>query len=356
MKCKSLFAASIFVLSGFANYVFAQPAQFVIEQDDNAFVIYKKEVLESGATTITEVISPNPELMEYVPDTASCFSTGVGSSCFINVRIKKTGPINFAPYDTSFIPYGIGTVDTVTNTPSINFNLWGFNRFFIADLTTEPTDSPAVRGPYVRFAGAEGSKVAETDEYIENRVLLRIQPVSEGKTFEYETYQVLASGIPFPDGEIVVWDTELLGDGFASTDGDKGRVSAMAAGEFYAFISDFWNQSPGVYAALRFFLNGTSEQDEGFDLTGFTTVEVTLNCIDGLVVEAFLGAGFDSSQTFLGDIVCDGYLNTYTFSVPSVDLTDIQTGVWLHIPLWKNTELDVFRVWMNVDSIVMLKP
>ncbi len=355
MNVKSFLVASALLIGGVASSANSQTAQMVISPEDNAYISYKKEVLADGVTHITEVTSPNPELLEYVPGTTSCFFTGFGSSCLLTVRLKKTGPINFTPYDTSFIPYGIGTVDTETNTASINFNLWGFNRFFIADLTTQATDSPAIRGPYVQFTGAEGSKVDETDEYIENRVLLRITPVAEGKTVEYETYQVIASGIPFPDGEIVVWDTELLGDGFAQTDGDKGRISANGVGEFYAFISDYWNQSPGAYAALRFFLNGTSEQDEGFDLTGFTTAEVTLNCIDGLVVEAFVGASLDSSQTFLGDIQCDGFLNTYTFDISNANLTDIQTGLWLHIPLWKNTNLNVFRVWMNVDSVILSK-
>ena len=339
------------------NVVSANVAQMVITTEDNAYVIYKKEVLADGRTYVTEVTSPNPEILEYVPNTIDCFASGeLTSTCLIRVRLKKDGPINLVPYDTSFIPYGYASVDTVANTATINLDLWGSNNFHISDLVTQATDSPAIRGNFSTASPAEGAKYDETDEYIEVRVLLRLSAVEPGKTTQFETYQVLASGIPFPEGEIVLWDDELLAPGYAQVDGNKGRISAMEAGSFYAFISDYWNQSPGHYAALRFFINGDNEQADGLNITGFTEVEITLNCLDGLVVEAFLGAGMDSSQTFLGDIVCDGFLNTYNFSVPTADLTDIQTGVWLHIPTWKNSSVNEFRVYMNVDRVTLNQP
>ena len=181
-----------------ATAAFAEPpAIMVIEEDDNAYVEFKKEVLPGGFTYITEVISPNPEIMEFVDGSISCFA---GSACFFKVLLKKDGPINFGPFDTSFIPYGYASVDQSTNDAFINFDLWGYNNFHIADLATFPALSPETATIYSPFGAAEGAKVGETDEHIEISVKIFMVENADPAVAEYQRYQVIASGVPFPTG------------------------------------------------------------------------------------------------------------------------------------------------------------
>lgn len=352
---KKILAALITCSSLLAVSAFAQPpAIMVIEEDDNAYVEFKKEVGPSGFTLITEVTSPNPEIMEFVPGSITCIQ---GSACFFNVRLKKDGPINFAPFDTSFIPYGYASVDPVTNDASINFDLWGFNNFHIADIATIPALTPEAATTFSPFGAAEGSKAGETDEYIEIRVKIFTIENADPAIAEYQRYQIIASGITFPTGELTLWnDGEFFGPNYGSADGNKGQVNFLPLSDLLAFWVNNWLISPGHYAAVRLYTNGSSELDEGLDLTGFTESEITMNCEFGTVIEVFVGGPADSSQTFVGEVTCDGLANTYTFNIPTnVNLTDIQTGMWLHVPTWKNSTINVNTWGINIFEAKLTK-
>ena len=151
-------------------------------------------------------------------------------------------------------------------------------------------------------------------------------------------------------------DGEFFGPDYGSADGNKGEVNFLPLSDLLAFWVNNWLVSPGHYAAVRLYTNGASELDPGLDLTGFTQAEITMNCEYGTVIEVFVGGPADSSQSFMGDVVCDGSANTYTFNIPSsANLTDIQTGMWLHVPTWKNPTINVNTWGINIFEAKLIK-
>ncbi len=341
-----------FVLYSLSTW--GQSARMVIDSEDEAFVVFKKETSEAGAVSITEILSPNVDIIEYVDGTLECFE--FSSQCFFNVRLKKHAGINFGPYDLSTIPYGYARVDTLLNSAYIDLDLWGYTNFHIADLLTLPAETPEASRIFSSSPAAEGSKVGETNDYLEIRVRVFLAPNLTSEA-EYQRYQILASGVAFPSGVANLWnDGRFLGKNYYLAEGNKGQAFANPQSDLLNFWVNNWNSVSGHYVALRIFTNGSSELDKGIDLTGFTQVELTMNCELGIVVEVFVGAGVDSSQNFVGEIYCDDRMNTYNFSIPTgSDLSEIQTGLWLHVPVWKNPGIFPWGPYFNIDSAILKK-
>ncbi len=344
-------AFSISVISGFTM---AQdvPAEMVIEQDDNAIVIFEKTLVTGSDSMfeITDIVSPTPDIIEYVDGSLVCHTS---TYCEILARLPKYGPKQLHRYDLSNIPYSIARIDVMSDSIDIDLSptLWGFNNFHIAEVITAPSPTLYPRGQYT-FARAEGVRIGETDDYLEVKLQFQLQAMTSAQPVEYQTLQVVASGI---DQGLVVWDTRLLGDGYAAVEGNKGIASGYPTAELYAFGTSHWNVSSGHYTGIKFFTNGTDQTQPGLDLSEYTKLTLTMNCMNGMVVEAFFGASWDSSQNFLADIQCDSFMHTYEFDISGANAYDIQTALWLNIPVWKNTGITNHSLWMNIDEIVLSK-
>ena len=157
--------------------------------------------------------------------------------------------------------------------------------------------------------------------------------------------------------DVDLYNGGLLGTDYAEATTNKGTVSVNDInGVVLAWYLTQWSVASGHYADLKIFTNGTSKYDTGLDLTGASEVELKLQCQNDMNVEVFFGGEEDSSQNYLGDINCDYNVNTFTYDVSGLttDLTDIQTGLWLHIPTWKNGAISQqYSLFMNIHKAIV---
>ena len=346
---KIICGASVFASTALAqNYT---PAEMVITSADNYSVTLKKEYIDSQfrSWTITDVIENNPSSVEYVDGSLEC----ILYYCFANFKIYKKGSVDFSNQGyIGNLPYGYADVaDPVLDTAYINTQLW--TSFHIAEVLTQPSASETQRGPFDKIGRAESSKLDETYDYVLIRTLIGLNAMEEGDPTEYQNLHFLASG----QSIFKLYDIDLVGEDYMGHDANKGTTYAFQtndafSGTFYWGNSN-WDLGTGHYAAWRFFTNGTSEFDAGVDLSSYNNITFDLECKPGWVVEVFVGGGHDSFQHFLSDITCDGEENTYTYTL-SGDRSDIQTGLWFHIPVWKNTSMGQDHgAWMNLGKAVL---
>ena len=336
-------------VAAFSQISFAQPAQIVLDQADDAFI-----VIERRGGEVVDAYSENPDLLEVIgqPD---CVNSSDGT-CDVIVRLHKDGPVNLMPYDSSgFLNYGQPIVNETANTMDIDLNLWGFNRFFIAGALTQKALSPELNGHVTQrqgFTEMFNRNVNGRDTYVE--ISIRFYNTQQFRPVVYQKFRLIVSATSSPYFLFGVNTPET----YVTQDSNKGPISGnfSAAGELYGMgmTSSVWNSSTGHYAALRFFTNGESATDQGLDLSEFKTVKARIGCPAGLTYEVILGDGnHDSTQTWLGDIQCDDFVNDYTFNIPQgLNLTDIQTGIWFHLPIWKNPSNINYDVFLNVFEIV----
>ena len=332
---KLLCGATMLASAAVAQYT---PADMIITSADEYSVTFKKEYQTPGpyggkSWTITEVIENDVSKVEYVDGSLDC---GISSYyCFANFKIKKDGPVDFTNQGfIGGIAYGYAdNVDEANDTAWINTQLW--TQFHIAEVLTRPVASASPRGNLARIGRAESNKVSETAEYIEVRTLIGLQSMDASDPAEYQNLHFIASG----QAILKLFDVNELAPGYVTQDANKGQAFGFVStngfqGDYFWWNSD-WNVSGGHYAALRFFTNGTSELDQGRDLSAYNTVTFEVECEAGWTIEVLMGSAQDSFQQFLTDVQCDGNNNSYTFPV-SGNRTDIQTGLWFHIPTWKN--------------------
>ena len=364
MKSKYLLSMGLITAGVLLNSVsaVAQTASIVLDQADNAYVTIKRDIVPgtfvpgSGFDTVVSEVTANaPSLLEVVGEPVCDGPTVSAGQCNVILRLHKDGPVTLNAYDSSgFLPYGPGLTSTAEDTLSIDLDLWGFNKFFVGWGLKQPAF--VANNPNAKFLESSGGiqlrnvNVNERDSYIE--IEARISNNPEFKT----TYQNLHLVASATSDEYVLFGENSNRD-YISVDGDKGTpAGAIVNNSFYNFTVDRWNQTGGNYAALRFLTNGSDAGDTGLDLTEFNSVTANLNCAAGSTYEVFVGSGaVDSSQTFLGEIHCDGVGREYTFNLPqATDLTDIQTGLWFHLPVWKNTSVD-YSIYMNVFGITFNK-
>ncbi len=336
-------------VTGFSQTSLAQ-AEIVLDQADNAFI-----VVERQGGKVVDAYSDNPDLLEVIGE-PDCINSSAGT-CDVIVRLHKDGPVNLMPYDSSgFLNYGQPLVNEAANTMDIDLGLWGGNRFFIAGALTQNALSPELNGHVTLNQGLTemfNRNVNQRDTYVEISIrFYNISPSHHPSTFQKFRVIVSATSSPY----------FLLGRNTPATyvtqDSNKGPISGnfSADGSLYGMgmTSFFWNQGSGHYAALRFFTNGENATDQGLDLSEFKTVKARIGCPAGLTYEVILGDGnHDSTQTWLGDIQCDDFVNDYTFNIPQgLNLSDIQTGLWFHLPTWKNPTNITYDVYLNVFEIV----
>ena len=331
------------------------PAKMVLEQSDNAYVTFKRSY---DATlqqhVIVDAFSHAPELLEVVGE-PDCVNASAGE-CILTLRLHKNGPVNLNLYDTSgFLPYGVPIVDELNNEMSVDFSLWGFNRFFIASALTQHSNSPSIRGNVTRSQGStelSNTNVNERDTYIEIKAEITHTFLGGQTSDAWQTIQLIASAT---DDKYILFGLNTPEE-YITTDGNKGIAGGnfSVEKEFYAFRITHWNDDQnGHYGALRFLTNGESDNDPGLNLEGYTTVTANLGCADGLVYEVFVGnSEKDSAQVFLDDIHCDGTNKDHTFTIPeSANLSDIQTGMWFNLTTGKNPTNINYDIYMNVWSI-----
>ena len=242
---------TFFSVVAFSQMSFAQPAQVVLDQADDAFI-----VIERRGGEVVDAYSDNPNLLEVIGEPeCPAFS---GNFCSVTVRLHKDGPVNLMPYDSSgFLNYGQPIVNETANTMDIDLNLWGFNRFFIAGTLTQKALSPELNGHVTQRQGSTemfNRNVNARDTYIE--ISIRFFNIQQVRPVVYQKFRLIVSATSSP--------YYLFGvntpDTYVTQDSNKGPIAGnfSGGGELYAMglTSYFWNRSVGHYAALRFFTNG----------------------------------------------------------------------------------------------------
>ena len=331
------------------------PAGMIVEDTDNYSVTLKK-VKEANPYLgrnwrVDEVITNDASKVEYVQGSLECLQF----YCWASFDIKKDGPVDlFKQGYAGGIAYGFA--DTVTAThASINTTLWP--TFHIAELFTEAVSSPSQTGSYTKSGRAESVKVFETYDFIRVRTLIGLTHMDTYTTLEYQNLQFLISGQEI----LKVYDVDLLGLEYTQHDGNKGNTWMYFLkpneweGTYHWYVNN-WSTGTGHYGAFRFFLNGTEESDPGLDISEFNNISYGVTCEAGATFEAFVGSAMDSQQQWLGDIQCTGAYQEFDVNISGMNRTDIQTGIWFHLPTWKNTNMaQEQHIWLEVDHVIFYK-
>ena len=306
--------------------VFAQAEMFLFAEDE-ASITVTKTLLEDG-TFSYESRADTPELLDI--NYVICQPT----ACSFELVLKQNGPVDFTGFNVhKWTPYayaGITSPDI-----AIDLDFFGITEILLADAYTFPSLDPNAHAEFVpvNIGNALASVISVEGPYVTISGFFQLFDMLEGATEQYQTFQIVGSGIP--------WSPLFFARDFTPmASGNKGIATIENVYGNVSLVVDGWNSGGGHFAALSVLTNGDSPSDEGLDLSQYNMMDVSLSCTPGMVVEAFMGFGaYDSSQTFLADITCDGSDQTFTFDITAANRTDIQTGLWLHIPVWKNTGL-----------------
>ena len=356
-----------------ASAAFAQPATEFMDAYDMAAVTLKVEGLGTSDTTYS-MTSVNPDLLEYIDGTLSCNGALSGGTnwCTFDVLLKTDNPsvpFGYYPEVDFTTPYGyvtitdpVAAIDVVLNSGPLS----------LGDVITYSTTSPLTTpGNYVPVNSQDAQSLAsvrpgytgQAGKVISAR--FKFIPI-EGESTIYQNFQILAAGQQldtcreFCNDELALYkDGEPLGADYFEADGNKGQISVIDASSVLAWLADYWSvDNNGHYADLKLYTNGTSRYDDGLDLTDYNSVDLTMQCTNNMTVEVFLGVGGDdSAQHFLGDINCGTTTESYTFDISGFsNKHDIQTGLWFHAPIWKNSAVSSeFRLFMNIHEAIIKK-
>ena len=320
--------------------------EIYMDADDDAKITMSKTDNGDGTYTYA-AISPNPSLVEVQSMTCN----GLGCSGFL--LLKKDGPVDFSGYyHGPHTSYTYAYVDE-NNQIGIDFDKWTTTQLTHVHeaytyASTDPNDETFVKGGNSR---AEINEVVDANT-LKIRYFFQEQAMLPGVTTQYQTMQLVGVGKKWIDIEIGD-DFKLPFDTVAHS-ANKGYTTAYFGAERWLWTVEAWNYGTGHYADFRFLTNGDSRYDEGLDLSGYNTLEFQIDCELGATIEAFFGGEDDSSQNFIGDIACDNSLQTKTIDISGFNKSDIQTGLWLHLPVWKNYNMGQFyRIYMNVKDVVL---
>ena len=356
---KLLFGAAL------ATATTATAQQEFLNLDDNAVVTIERQIDASGNSTFS-ISSNNPALLED-NDNLSCEPLLFEHprhdyQCRWNMTLKTDYPgVPFAQYpDLNSVSSRYAYVDGINPLPYIDFGpggLWeGVDMHLAEVLTYADTDAngfnymPSAESN-INIAMTTPPGATGTDRQI--IVTMAMDKALGTSLTQYQKVQLIASGIP-ADLDLYK-DGELLGEGYFEAGGNKGNNYAdNNNGSVLAWITSYWNVSGGHYADLKIYTNGTSQYDQGLDLSDYNSLELTFQCTNTMTVELFLGTGDDSSQNFLGDVNCGTMTESFTFDISNFNnLHDIQTALWFHIPVWKNTGLNEFSLFMNIHEAIL---
>ena len=333
--------------------------------DDNAIVTIARTIDANGESTYS-IINHNPDLLEDNGDltcTPDLFpSERTDAQCRWHMTLKTDYPgVPFSQFpELNSVTSNYGYVDFIDPLPRVDLEQrWNGVPSHLAEVITNAnTDINAFDYKDISIANINIAMLTQpgvpgTDKEI--IVTLAMDKPLETNITQYQSVQLIATGIA-EDLELFK-DGQALGENYFEATANKGIASVIQSanpGGVIAWLTDYWNQSSGHYTELRMYTNGTSRHDQGLDLSEYNTVTLRMQCTNTMTVELFLGSGEDSSQNFLGDINCDTYTNDFTFDISGFNnLQDIQTALWFHIPTWKNTGLNEFRLFMNVHEAIL---
>ena len=305
----------------------AAQAQMFLFAEDEASITVRKTLLEDGSFEF-ESAADTPELLDINYVFCQEFS------CSFEVVLKVNGPVDMTGYNIhQFTPYayaGITSPDV-----AINLDLFAPTEVLLANAYTMPSTNPDQHAEFVPISrGNASTSVTDSQSgFVTIRGFFELFDLLPGETTQYQTMQIVGSGIQWSP-------LQLSRDFTLAHSTNKGTTTITPVFNGYEWKVDGWKDGTGHFASMNFLTNGDSASDAGRNLTGYNWLELTMSCQDTMVVEGFFGFNtFDSSQQFLQDIQCDGDVHTYTWDISGSPRTDIQTGLWLHIPIWKNTHL-----------------
>ena len=344
-----------------ASAATAGTAEMFMTVEDNA-VIRLVRTANSDGTFSAHMESPNPSLMEI--ETQNCFSSAFGGGCNGTLLLKKDGPVNLdgVPFSTE-APYQKAEITS----PTLDIDLTPGSIFEntaiqVHEGITEPSTTPNVPQVFKPFNQAfiETIVSAVEEDFIRlSYTTSTADAFPAGVTTLYQDHYYIGAATRLPvDLELVDANGQLVNAGYESHTTNKGHT--LNVNQFVNAVAwDLfgWSTSGGHFAEWRFFTNGTSKFDTGLDLSGYSSIEFTMNCTNGMVVEAFFGTGDDSSQSHIGDFNCSNGTQTFSFNIAnSPNASDIQTALWLHIPTWKNPGLGQQDwLFMRMENLVIKK-
>ena len=307
--------------------VFSQAEMFLLAEDE-ASITVRKTLLEDGSYEF-EGVADTPDLLDinyiYCSETA----------CRFELVLKEDGPVDFTGFNVhKWTPYGYATITLPDIAIDID-HLYSNTEIQLSEAYTYPTTDPDNHAEFVPVSSgnASASVRAVNGSYITIYGFFSLLDMLPGETTQYQTFQIVGSGIPWSP-LYLARDFDVIGTT------NKGEVAIENLYGAFEWTVTGWNTGTGHFASMNVLTNGDDVADDGIDLSQYNTMEVVLACEDQMVIEAFIGySSYDSTQHYLQDIQCDGSYQTYIWDISSADRSDIQTALWLHVPVWKNAHL-----------------
>ena len=341
-----------------ASAVTAGTAEIFMSTDDRA--ILRLVRTDNGDGTFTnQMVSPNPDLLEV--ETQNCFASAFGGGCNGTALLKKDGPVNLdgIPFSTE-TPYQKAEITS----PTLDIDLSPGSIFEntliqVHEGLSEPNANPDATPVFKPFPSAniETIVIGVEDDFIRLSYTTSSDAQLPGVSVQYQDHYFVGAATRQPvDLELVDANGQLVNAGYESHTTNKGHT--LNVNQFVNTVAwDLfgWSTSGGHFAEWRFFTNGTSKFDTGLDLSGYSSIEFTMHCTNGMVVEAFLGTSDDSSQNYIGDFNCSNGTQTFSYNIANAaNVSDIQTALWLHIPTWKNPGLGQQDwLFMRMENLVI---
>ena len=323
---KLIAGASLFAAVSTAS---AQLPTVFMDAADQVKIIVEKT--DNGDGTFSyNAISPNANVIE--SDILFCN----GSACNGFLKLKTDGPVDFSGF---YLGPHVSYAYAYVTSPTIGFDLSQFEnttQTHIHEAYTYPSTDPSVEN----FVASGNSRADITDfdgSVATIKYFFEELPMISGATTQYQTFQLVGFGKQWVDIEI--GDDFRLPNTAVTQSTNKGSVYSFFFDNGYTWNVVGWAQGTGHYADFRFLTNGDSRYDDGLNLSGYNTIEFTIECDAGMTIETFFGGEDDSSQNFLSDIACDGTEQFKSFNISGANKADIQTALWLHVPVWKNYNL-----------------
>ena len=306
-------------------------ADVFLNAADQAKIVLSKTDNGDGSFTY-EMESPNPTLVEI--ESFNCNGYGCGGF----LLLKTDGPVDFSGiFLGPHVSYSYATVTTPTI--GIDLNLFGTTQLtHIHEAYTYASTDPSVENFVSAQYGNASANIREFDG-TDARIQFSFaeQAMLSGATTQYQTFQLVGIGKKWIDIEI--GQEYYLVNDTVSQATNKGIAYSFFHNNEWVWNVVNWNINNGHYAEFRFLTNGDSKYDDGLNLSGYNTLDFSITCDAGMTIEAFFGGEDDSSQNFLTDIACNGSEQSFSFNISGANRTDIQTALWLHVPVWKNYNL-----------------
>ena len=337
-----LVGASLFAAVSTAS---AQVEIFLDAADQAKIVVSKTD--NGDGTYSYGISSPNSSLVE-----SESFACN-GYTCGGFLKLKTDGPVDFSGlFLGPHVSYAYASVTSPTI--GVDYSLWQNTTLthIHEAYTYANTNANSETFVSAQFGNSRADIVSFDGTTARIKYFFAEEAMLSGATTQYQTFQLVGVGKKWIDIEL--GDDYRLANDTVVHSTNKGTTAANFAINRWLWTVEGWSQSNGHYADIRFLTNGDSRYDDGLNLSGYNTLEFEIDCELGAVFEAFFGGEDDSSQNFLGEINCDNSLQSHSFNISGYNASDIQTGLWLLLPEWKNYHMaNFYRIYANVKDVVL---